>query len=136
MRRVIGYRFPRSSAGVLFLVAPVVAVWVDVVAAEDAVVVFADDRVAEITELAYVLLNEYHQGKERPELPGKNRWLEVVNLVVAQCETGNNRACRDQRIGNPLLSALTDALAALPDAGTGHPTNFDVCFAPRGPVTD
>jgi len=43
MSRVIGYRFPRPSAGDFCLVAPVVAVKVDVVAAEDAVVVFADD---------------------------------------------------------------------------------------------
>ncbi len=25
-------------------------------------------------------------------------------------------------------------LAALPDAGTGHPTNFDAFFAPPGPL--
>jgi hypothetical protein len=42
MSRVIGYRFPGQWPG-FCLVAPVVAVGVDVVAAEDAVVVFADD---------------------------------------------------------------------------------------------
>jgi hypothetical protein len=38
-----GLQIPRPSAGVFCLVAPVVAVGVDVVAAEDVVVVFADD---------------------------------------------------------------------------------------------
>jgi hypothetical protein len=39
----MGYRFPRPSAGVFLLVAPVVFGGVDVVAAEDAVAGFADD---------------------------------------------------------------------------------------------
>jgi hypothetical protein len=43
MSRVMGYRFPGHRPGVFCLVAPVVAVGVDVVAAEDVVVVFADD---------------------------------------------------------------------------------------------
>jgi len=43
MSRVIGYRFPGHRPGFFVLVAPVVAVGFDAVAAEDAVVGFADD---------------------------------------------------------------------------------------------
>ena len=43
MSRVIGYGLPRPSAGVFLLVAPVVAVGVDVVAGDEVVAGFADD---------------------------------------------------------------------------------------------
>ena len=43
LSRVIGDRLPRPSAGVFLLVAPVVAVGVDVVAADEVVAGFADD---------------------------------------------------------------------------------------------
>jgi hypothetical protein len=36
-----------------------------------------------------------------PELPGSYRGLEIINPVVAQEKTGNNRDCQDLRIGNP-----------------------------------
>ena len=42
MSRVMGYRFPGHRPGFLFWLAPVVFVGVDVVAAEDLVVGFAD----------------------------------------------------------------------------------------------
>src|SRR5580698_3819834 len=43
MSRVIGYRSPRPSAGASLLVAPVVAVGVDVVAGDEPVVGLGDD---------------------------------------------------------------------------------------------
>jgi hypothetical protein len=43
MSRVIGYRLPWPSAGAILFVAPVVAVWVDGMAAEDLRAGFADD---------------------------------------------------------------------------------------------
>ena len=91
MSRVIGYRFPRPSAGDFCLVAPVVAVKVDVVAAEDAVVVFADDgdgggghkdqyggvgvgaADAEVVEAAAMAQGEF---------------AELVDAVVADAEMG------------------------------------------------
>ena len=43
MSRVIGYRTPRPSAGVFLLVAPVVAVGVDVVAGDGLIIGLGDD---------------------------------------------------------------------------------------------
>jgi hypothetical protein len=39
MSRVIGYKSPRPAAGVLLLIAPVISVWVDVVARDEVVVI-------------------------------------------------------------------------------------------------
>jgi hypothetical protein len=39
----------------------------------------------------------------RPELPVCYRELEIVNPVVAQRESGNNRDRQDRSLANPLL---------------------------------
>jgi len=39
----------------------------------------------------------------RPELPGSSRRFEIVNPVVAQWETSNNKDYQDLRVANPLV---------------------------------
>jgi len=55
MSRVIGYRLPWPSAGAILFVAPVVAVRVDVAAAEDLRAGFADDVDGVWSVTGYVL---------------------------------------------------------------------------------
>jgi hypothetical protein len=49
----------------------------------------------------------------RPELVGTFRGFEIVNPVVAQRETGNNRDCQVRRIDNPLVAGSNPARPVL-----------------------
>ncbi|MFZ3306596.1 MAG: hypothetical protein WA227_23805, partial [Mycobacterium sp.] len=53
----------------------------------------------------------------RLELPGSYRGFEMVNPVVAQSETGNNRDYQDRKNANPLVAGSSPA----------RPTSEPIC---------